>query len=268
MEKDCNNKVFGPECDIIYSETIAEIGVIDQQLVITRPSLEGRGSNRVQIMTHNNPSPNLFNFPSVDPDDLYQDFCTGNGTLEYADNRRPFCAPNGNLVTNYLNRADVQKAIHAKPTKWTECTNQINYQASGDNMVVLYNMFFITKPSLKVLIYSGDVDIMTVPFAITDPCVAQMNGSLVYEWQPWFVNGATAGYVEVFQTHTRCTVKGAGHEVPEYQPLTALNMFTRFLQNGNLDEDIQSRSHRQQRTRLMNNILTQGKMLRLKNVLP
>jgi len=262
--------VFSLACDLIYSETLAEIGVIDQQLVITRPGLEGRGSNRVssQIMTHNKPSPNLFNFPSVDPDDLYQDFCTGNGTLEYADNRRPFCDPNGNLVSNYLNRADVQKAIHAQPTKWTECTSQINYQASGDNMVLLYNMFFITKPSLKVLIYSGDVDIMTVPFAITDPCVAQMNGSLVSEWQPWFVNGATAGYVEVFETHTRCTVKGAGHEVPEYQPLTALNMFTRFLQNGNLDEDIQSRSHRQHRARSMNNILTQGKMLRLKNVRP
>jgi len=32
------------------------------------------------------------------------------------------------------------------------------------------------------------------------------------------------------------TLKGAGHESPQYQPLTSLAMFSRFIQNADLTD--------------------------------
>jgi len=89
--------------------------------------------------------------------------------------------------------------------------------------------FFVQKPGIAIMVYSGDVDIMTVPFAITQPCLAEMARPEVAPWTPWFVNGWTAGYFQQFDTYTYATVKGAGHEVPGYQTLDAFNMFSRFL---------------------------------------
>lgn len=42
------------------------------------------------------------------------------------------------------------------------------------------------------------------------------------------------GYVESFDHYTFATVKGGGHETPQYQPLTSYNMYGRFLQAATL----------------------------------
>jgi hypothetical protein len=42
----------------------------------------------------------------------------------------------------------------------------------------------------------------------------------------------TAGYQEVYDVYTYATIRGAGHEAPQYQPLLADVMFTRFVING------------------------------------
>jgi len=176
---------------------------------------------------------------SLDPDDLYQDFCTGNGTLEYAEVSSKTCPDTngGTLLKKYLNRADVQSAIFAKSTDWSMCSNKIDYRQSGASMVPYYEKFFVQKPGISILVYSGDVDIMTVPFAITQPCLAEMERTAVTQWGPWYVNGWTAGYFQQFDTYTYATVKGAGHEVPGYQPLNAYNMFSRFLTTQTLATD-------------------------------
>lgn len=46
----------------------------------------------------------------------------------------------------------------------------------------------------------------------------------------------TAGFTEVYDKYTYATVRGAGHEVPQYQPLFAKTFFQRFIvQNGQLN---------------------------------
>jgi serine carboxypeptidase-like clade 2 len=214
--KGCNAKKNPGLCVAIYEAAVNEIGIIDQQLTITSPQARE---------------------PSLDPDDLYQDFCTGNGTLEFVKDDPKACknTNTGSLLTTYLNRKDVQQAIGAKATQWGICSNKIFYTPSGVSMVPYYEDFFKQKPGLAILVYSGDIDIMTVPFAITQPCLAEMNRPMMSDWQPWFVNGWTAGYVQVFDTYTYATVKGAGHETPGYQPLSALNMFSRFLTTQSLN---------------------------------
>jgi len=223
-------------CSDIFNVAVQEIGEIDQQLVKQQASL--------------------------DPDDLYQDFCIGNGTLQFAKNiPGPNCKPIGNLLISYLNQPAVQKVIGARPTDWTICTGRINYTASVGSINPFYLSIFDNKPSANVLVYSGDVDIMTVPFAITQACLFELQRPRKTSWTPWFVNGATAGYWESFNGYTHATIKGAGHEVPLYQPLLGLNMFTRFLKTGSLKGD-----GPQAARRAFPRPLTQGSILRSLNI--
>jgi len=214
MQLDCNNKDIDPVCDGILLEAVSQVGLISQQLVVTPQS------------------PLAKNFPSLDPDCLYQDFCTGNGTLQFSVHTPEGCEPMGGLVEKYLNLKSVQSAIAANPTKWTTCSHKIIYAPSGKNMIPLYANFPKLKPGVEILVYSGDVDVATVPFPRTQQCLATLKDTQTKTWGPWYVNGATAGYWEQFSTFTYATIKGAGHEAPEYQPLSALNMFSSFLLNG------------------------------------
>jgi len=237
------SNVNSPACQFIYNNVINQVGVIDQELVKDQ------------------------NWPSLDPDDIFQDFCTGNGTLDFVvtPNAEVGC-PNeiGQLITDFLNRADVQKAIHAVPTQWSSCTGNINYVLSGDNMANLYNTFFVNKPGVKILVYSGDLDILTVPFPFTQPCLKQMNTRITVPWQPWFVNGATAGYVEQYDKITYATIKGGGHETPQYQPVSSYNMIYRFLTTGSLTGSQFNPSL----TRAHSRRLTQSRILREYGISP
>jgi len=128
-----------------------------------------------------------------------------------------------------MNRKDVQAAIGAEHMVWNECNGNIHYTSLGNSMIPYYESFFQMKPDLNILIYSGDVDIYTVPFGFTKACLGEIVDPPVNVWQPWFVNEATAGYVESFEHYTYATIKGAGHEAPAYQPLTSLNLIQRFV---------------------------------------
>lgn len=201
-------------CDEIFNQALEQIGVIYQQ-------------KKRDISSENQ--------PSLDPDDLYQDFCTGNGTLDFAVNQGypNACYPIGNQVSDYLNRKDVQDVIGSVHVVWTECAN-INYDVSYDSLIPYYESFFMDRPDLNILIYSGDVDVYTVPFGITQYCLLELEEVPVLTWTPWFVNGATAGYVEQYERYTYATVKGGGHETPQYQPLTSYNLIQRFITGSDL----------------------------------
>ncbi len=133
------------------------------------------------------------NEPNMDPDCLYQDFCTGNsvdiielviivvgnGTLLFAEDQGypSACNPIGDRLTTYLNRPDVQQAIGVPPTNWQSCV-ALNYTFDdAGSMVPYYQSFFQQRPDLSILIYSGDVDIGTVPFGFTQACIAEFGDS-------------------------------------------------------------------------------------------
>jgi len=221
LQNDCAKKET-QTCSNIMNSAINQVGEIYQQLVVINPTTG---------------APAAKNQPSLDPDDLFQDFCTDNGTLNFAENLPNDCHPSGNLITKYLNRADVQTAINVKPTKWAICSNTLNYESNVNSIIPYYKNVFQLRPDVKVLVYSGDIDVLTVPFPYTQACLSELNDATnpqTVKWQPWFVNGATAGYTEAYANYTYATVKGAGHEVPGYQPLTAFNLFGRFLTNHSL----------------------------------
>lgn len=105
-------------------------------------------------------------------------------------------------------------------------------------MLPYYENFFKQRPDLRILFYSGDVDIATVPFAYTQACVFQLSATKKRKsnWGPWFVRGHTAGYFEEFDRYTYVTIKGAGHEAPKFQPIFNSALFERFLNNQDIKE--------------------------------
>lgn len=150
----------------------------------------------------------------------------------------------GRMAT-YLNRADVQAALHIRTNKmltkpWTDCADDsITYTASSVNVLSNYlrPIFNVTtSEQFRVLIFSGDEDIATCPAPITLACLGELDADVVQTapWQPWTFNGITAGYVEQFDRYTFATVKGAGHTVPQYQPQTTFQLISRWLINASL----------------------------------
>mmetsp|Transcript_4641 Transcript_4641/g.16333 ORF Transcript_4641/g.16333 Transcript_4641/m.16333 type:complete len:463 (+) Transcript_4641:73-1461(+) len=189
----------------------------------------------------------------VDGDNLYQNFCTGNATLDF-DESTENCYSLDDRTESYLNRPDVQAAIfaHSPPAgHWEYCLagfSEFNYTQQGQNMIDYYLKLFEKAPSLRILVYSGDIDLATVPHGYTQLCLASMSSqvNLVHPWRRWTVPGPTipaytphhddkslltAGFEEVYEEYTFATVRGAGHEVPQYQPLFAFKMFASWVVN-------------------------------------
>eukprot|EP01104_Vermistella_antarctica_P013084 TRINITY_DN3903_c1_g2_i1.p1 TRINITY_DN3903_c1_g2~~TRINITY_DN3903_c1_g2_i1.p1 ORF type:complete len:526 (+),score=106.94 TRINITY_DN3903_c1_g2_i1:68-1579(+) len=177
---------------------------------------------------------------SFNPDDLYANSCTGNSTLGLVESAGDCRASNvDDMLRAYLNSANVQTAIHAdRPgVKWVECNN-IPYATPWPNMLTYYTSIFGSNATLKVLIYSGDVDIATVPHAYTQECLAELQRPQLSggEWQQWTVGGYLAGYVEYYDMYTYATIKGSGHEAPLYQPTSAYNLLSRFITGQSITE--------------------------------
>jgi len=167
---------------------------------------------------------------SINPDCLYYSYCTGNATLEFNEARIVDCFNVEDQISAYLNTPAVQKAINAKPKLWKSCGGVL-YDQNVKSLIPYLQYIFANAPTTRVLYYSGDIDIATVPFANTQRCLETLQASIVKKWRPWVINKEVSGYVEIYPTYTYATLKGAGHEAPAYQPASAYLLFTSFLAN-------------------------------------
>jgi hypothetical protein len=87
---------------------------------------------------------------------------------------------------DYLNRPDVQSAIHAQMQKgrlWNECSDVLNYDFNHDSMLPLYE-YFLNSTSLRVWVYSGNFD-SVLPTTGTMNWIARLGRTVLKEWQPW-----------------------------------------------------------------------------------
>jgi hypothetical protein len=120
--------------------------------------------------------------------------------------------------TKYLNQPNVQAAIHAKTPRapWDDCSN-IGYDVTWPSSIPDYLAAF--RANLKVLVFSGDVDVSTCPFSSTQVAVDTLSqlagGELVANWSSWAVSGLgglaagqTGGYLEKHRAFSFATVKG------------------------------------------------------------
>ena len=128
------------------------------------------------------------------------------------------------LWNRWLNRGDVQAAIHAKTPRapHSDCSD-IGYDVTWPSSLPDYAAAF--DAGLKVLIFSGDVDVTTCPFASTQVAVQALvdafpdAGAIVQNWTAWQAPGLpgaqTVGYLETHKGFSFATIKAGGHEVSD-----------------------------------------------------
>eukprot|EP00850_Spirogloea_muscicola_P004289 SM000018S03654 [mRNA] locus=s18:574394:578664:- [translate_table: standard] len=143
-------------------------------------------------------------------------------------------------VDRYLNRPEVQDAIHANLTghlsyKWTDCAGpRLNYslEAQAESMLPIYRQ--LIKAGMKIWVYSGDAD-GVVPVMGTRLWIRQLVHERILkrtsQWTPWYLKRQVGGYTEEFNDgrFVFATVRNAGHMVPYTQPSRSLELFRSFL---------------------------------------
>ncbi|KAK7316587.1 hypothetical protein RJT34_00164 [Clitoria ternatea] len=152
-------------------------------------------------------------------------------------------------VKAYLNRPEVQLALHAKPTQWTNCTGDIDGIVPTTASRYSINRFKLPIqepwhpwPSGSLLNClstflgyhkTADSDNYRGAYHYADNEHQKPNrlASIFhgYSWGKWFSFIQVGGYVVEYKGLTFVTVRGAGHEVPTWQPLRAFIFIQSFL---------------------------------------
>jgi len=140
-----------------------------------------------------------------------------------------------NYATKYMNRPEVQAALHAKPTTWEECSSKIRYSELDtlDPMEPIYQYLFNGNYSLNILVFSGDDDSVCATSG-SQAWIWDLRDDVTSDWAQWkyvddYYGSQVAGYFVKFHDFTFATVHSAGHEVPTYKPQAALELFTKYL---------------------------------------
>ncbi|PKA59508.1 Serine carboxypeptidase II-3 [Apostasia shenzhenica] len=171
---------------------------------------------------------------NIDSYNIYAPLCQRSSSSNKAIIYEPDpCA--GFYVNNYLNNAEVQKALHVKgtsssPYPWSFCSDVLGYWRDSPETTLPIIKQLIGS-GLRVWLYSGDQDAV-VPVTSTKDSIEKLGLSVATPWQAWYTNGEVGGYVVVYKGLTFATVRGAGHMVPSYQPERALTLFSNFLKGG------------------------------------
>ncbi|KAG8372563.1 hypothetical protein BUALT_Bualt12G0079000 [Buddleja alternifolia] len=137
----------------------------------------------------------------------------------------------------YYNRPDVQKALHANstgiPYKWTACSDVLirNWKDSDASMLPTFKK--LIAAGLRIWVFSGDTD-SVVPVTATRFSLSHLKLKIKTPWYPWYSGGQVGGWSEVYDGLTFATVRGAGHEVPLFQPRRAFILFQTFLSGKQL----------------------------------
>lgn len=150
-------------------------------------------------------------------------------------------------VNAYLNDPDVQKALHANVTRldhpWSACSDVLR-RWTDSATTVLPILTELLNNDVRVWVYSGDTD-GRVPVTSSRYSVNQLQLPVAAKWRAWFSStqgaGEVGGYVVQYKGKEKgslslVTVRGAGHEVPSYQPKRALVLVQGFLAGKTLPD--------------------------------
>uniref|UniRef100_A0A453BVX8 Carboxypeptidase n=1 Tax=Aegilops tauschii subsp. strangulata TaxID=200361 RepID=A0A453BVX8_AEGTS len=137
---------------------------------------------------------------------------------------------------NYLNRKDVQKAMHAQLNgvpKWTVCSSVLEYKQLDLQIPTINIVGALVKSGIPVLVYSGDQD-SVIPLTGSRTLVhrlakrLRLNATVPY--RVWFQGKQVGGWTQVFgDALSFATIRGASHEAPFSQPERSLVLFRAFL---------------------------------------
>ncbi|KAL6270658.1 hypothetical protein ACE6H2_027569 [Prunus campanulata] len=156
--------------------------------------------------------------------------------LPFSQLPRQWCRKDNYIFSEvWANDKAVQNALHIREgtiKEWVRCNKSLSASYIHDVSSSLVYHEYLIKKGYRVLVYSGDQDMM-VPYLGTIDWIESLNLNVTFPWKPWLVNGQVAGY-RVQYTYekyhlTFTTIKGAGHVAPEYKPEECLAMVRRWF---------------------------------------
>ncbi|CAB4286250.1 unnamed protein product [Prunus armeniaca] len=143
----------------------------------------------------------------------------------------------------YLNRQDVQEALHARligVSNWTICSDVVRYNRQSMEILMLPVLGYLSRSGIRILAYSGDQD-SVIPLTGTRTAVdglaevLELNTTVPY--RVWFEEKQVAGWTQVYgDVLSFATIRGAGHTAPYTQPERSLLLFSSFLGGKPLPE--------------------------------
>ncbi|XP_041014335.1 serine carboxypeptidase-like 45 [Juglans microcarpa x Juglans regia] len=146
-------------------------------------------------------------------------------------------------IVNYLNRRDVQMALHARLVgvrRWAVCSNILNYELLDLEIPTISIVGKLIKAGIPVLVYSGDQD-SVIPLTGTRTLVRRLAEELglktTVPYRVWFEGQQVGGWTQVYgNILSFATIRGASHEAPFSQPERSLMLFKSFLVGRPLPE--------------------------------
>jgi len=99
----------------------------------------------------------------------------------------------------YLNRKEVQEAIHVKSGVWTECSYTLNYQMEDEDVSTapIYNYLIDGNYNLDILVYSGDDD-SVCGLVGTQSWIWSLGYEVDTYWNPFMFDGQTVGFLSTW----------------------------------------------------------------------
>ncbi|GAY43680.1 hypothetical protein CUMW_076350 [Citrus unshiu] len=139
-------------------------------------------------------------------------------------------------TTKYLNRKDVQKALHAQligVTSWTVCSEVLKYDMQNLEIPTIHVLGKLAKSGIWVLVYSGDQDSvlpLTGTRTLVNGLAKEIGLNTTVPYRTWVEGRQAAGWTQVYgDILSFATIRGASHEAPLSQPRRSLALFNAFL---------------------------------------
>lgn len=146
-------------------------------------------------------------------------------------------------TVNYLNRGDVQSALHARLVgvkSWLVCSNILNYELLDVEIPTIYTVGKLIREGIPVLVYSGDQD-SVIPLTgsrkLVDKLAQELGLKTTVPYRVWFAGMQVGGWTQVYDNVLSfATIRGASHEAPFSQPERSLVLFKAFVEGRPLPQ--------------------------------
>ncbi|KAL0354991.1 UNVERIFIED_CONTAM: Serine carboxypeptidase-like 45 [Sesamum radiatum] len=147
-------------------------------------------------------------------------------------------------TVSYLNRRDVQKALHARLVgvrRWDVCSNILDYDMLDLEIPTISIIGSLIKEEIPVLIYSGDQDSvipLTGSRTLVHRLAKQLGLNTTVPYRVWFEGQQVGGWTQVYgNLLSFATIRGASHEAPFSQPERSFVLFKSFLDGRPLPQE-------------------------------
>lgn len=245
IKSSCNNSrimkealrgFLSPGCARVYSIISSELSrSIDMYDVIADVCLSSSNVSETSLLRH--PAWSRLRYVSSS---LTSSPETALNQQEMGSEKTDVCAEDE--TTKYMNRKDVQQALHAKlvgVTRWNLCNRIVQYRQNLEDPTI-HIVGSLVQAGIRVMVYSGDQD-SVIPFIGTRTLVNKLAKELglktTVPYRAWFESKQVGGWTQVYgDILSYAIIRGASHTAPATQPERSLTLFKSFLAGKPLPE--------------------------------